>query len=72
MIKSPNPDSGLANDLLTLSRTSEGQALVKWLELSRGNILELMTQVADEPRLRQFQGAASVLKDVLDCLNRTP
>lgn len=72
MIKFPAPGSQLENDLHTLPRTSQGKALVDFLQANRNSILELMTQVNDDVRLRQFQGAATVLGDVITLLTRIP
>lgn len=72
MIKAPAPDSQLEGDLQTLSRTPQGQALVSHLRANRAGIMELMTQVNDEVRLRQFQGAATVLSDLISQLTRIP
>lgn len=68
----PSRDSRLMEDLQTLARTENGQALILWLTTNRTQILELMTQVTDEVRLRQFQGAAVVLKELTDTLTRIP
>lgn len=72
MIKAPAPQSQLEGDLQTLSRTSQGEALVRYLRGNRTTIMELMTQVNDEVRLRQFQGAATVLGDLISVLTRIP
>lgn len=72
MIKDPAPKSQLEYDLQTLARTEHGKALISWLRTSRSGIMELMTQVNDEVRLRQFQGAATVLGDLIHQLTRIP
>lgn len=72
MLTKPSRDSRLMEDLQTLARTENGQALILWLTTNRTQILELMTQVTDEIRLRQFQGAAVVLKELTDTLTRIP
>jgi len=72
MLTKPSRDSRLMEDLQTLARTENGQALILWLTTNRTQILELMTQVTDEVRLRQFQGAAVVLKELTDTLTRIP
>jgi|APCry1669189369_1035219.scaffolds.fasta_scaffold25512_1 hypothetical protein len=72
MIKHPAAGSQLENDLYTLSRLPQGEALVAWLKANRAAVMELMTQVNDEVRLRQFQGTATVLGDLITVLTRTP
>jgi hypothetical protein len=72
MIKAPAAQSQLERDLHTLSRTEAGKALVSWLRSNRSSIMELMTQVNDDVRLRQFQGAATVLGDLVTVLTRIP
>jgi hemolysin activation/secretion protein len=72
MIKTPAPDSQLDRDLQTLSRLPQGQALVSYLRTTRTGIMELMTQVNDDVRLRQFQGAATALGDLISLLTRIP
>ena len=72
MIKAPPLDSTLEADLHTLSRIPQGKALIDYLSQNRSNIMELMTQVNDETRLRQFQGASVVLGDLISVLTRIP
>lgn len=72
IIKPPIAASRQAQDLATLPHTPGGMALLAFLTDSRAAVLEMLAQVPDEARLRQLQGAATVLKELHSTINRTP
>lgn len=69
LIRPPAAGSQLHEDMIRFGRSTE---VVRWLEQNRNDILEILTQVPEETRLRQLQGAAVALKELLAIFNRTP
>lgn len=55
-----------------LSQLGRNPGVRTWLEQSRQDILEMLSQAPEETRLRQLQGASIVLKELIAILNRTP
>lgn len=69
LIKPPVPGSE-AERLLT--QFGRNPAVLEWLEQNRTELLELLSQIPEDTRLRQIQGAAVVLKELTQIFNRTP
>lgn len=69
IIKSPASGSRLAEELHRIGKNPEVMA---WLEQNRIDILELLSQVPEDTRLRQLQGAAVALKELINQFTRTP
>lgn len=69
LIKPPAPGSELERLFAQIGQTTE---VVEWLEQNRLELLELLSQVPEDTRLRQIQGATVVLKELIQIFNRTP
>ena len=67
LITPPASGSRLDEELRRIGRNPE---VVAWLEQNRANILEVLAQVPEEQRLRQMQGAAVAMKELLAVLTR--
>lgn len=72
MLKLPAAGASDADDLLILSRYRESQALLALLQENRQRMLELLTKLSDETLLRQYQGAAQTLADLIALFQRIP
>lgn len=69
MIIQPPIKPGVQQLLSQLGRDPDVRA---WLEENRQFILEVLSQAPEETRLRQLQGAAGVMKELIAIFNRTP
>lgn len=69
LITPPASGSRLDEELRRIGRNPE---VVAWLEENRQFILEVLSQAPEETRLRQLQGAAGVMKELIAIFNRTP
>lgn len=69
LIKPPAAGSQAEEMLVRLGRSPD---VLNWLEQNRTDLLEMLSQVPEETRLRQLQGACSVLKELITLFNRTP
>lgn len=69
LISPPASGSHLAQELYRIGRNPEVRA---WLEENRQNLLEVLAQAPEETRLRQLQGAAGAMKELIAIFNRTP
>lgn len=69
LIKPPASGSDIERLLAQIGRQTE---VVQWLEQNRIELLELLSQVPEDTRLRQMQGATVVLKELIQIFNRTP
>jgi hypothetical protein len=69
MFVTPPQNSQVQALLSTIGRSPD---VLEWLEKSRQDILEMLSQAPEETRLRQLQGASIVLKELITIFNRTP
>lgn len=69
MLIQPPVKPGVQQLLSQLGRNPDVRA---WLEDSRQNILEVLSQAPEETRLRQLQGAAGAMKELIAIFTRTP
>lgn len=69
MLIQPPAKPGVQQLLSQLGRDPDVRA---WLEETRQNLLEALSQAPEETRLRQLQGAAWAMKELIAIFNRTP
>jgi hypothetical protein len=71
MMRSENPQA-LEQAFRFVATTSEGQLILDWLEANYADTLTHLTKIKDVDLLRQYQGTAQTLQELITRLTRTP
>lgn len=71
MMRSENPQK-LEQAFRFVANTSEGQLILDWLQANHAETLNHLVKIKDIDLLRQYQGTAQTLQELITRLTRTP